>query len=67
KGLPALLRLSKKPRRAREGRGPLELSIVPGDMRGGRGAVFVNLIVQSKNRFPAVFAPEHLSDFSKNW
>ena len=33
----------------------------------GRGAVFVDSIIQRKNRFPAVFAPGNLSDFSKNW
>ena len=60
-------KLSKNPRRAREGRSPLEPSIVPSGVYGGRGAVFVNLIFQSKNRFPAVFAPGNLLDFSKNW
>ena len=31
------LQTAEKPRRAREGRSPLELSIEPSDMRGGRG------------------------------
>ena len=63
------LRLSKNPRRAREGRSSLELLIVPGGVYGGRGTIFAeeNLIFQSKNRFLAVFAPGNLKDFSKNW
>ena len=62
-------RLSKNPRRAREGRNPLELSIVPSGVYGGHGTIFApeNLIFQSKNRFLAVFAPGNLLDFSKNW
>ena len=59
----------KNPRRAREGRNPLELSIVPSGVYGGHGTFFApeNLIFQSKNRFLAVFAPGNLLDFSKNW
>ena len=65
----ALLRLSKNPWRAREGRSSLGLLIVPGGVYGGRGTIFAaeNLIFQSKNRFLAVFAPGNLKDFSKNW
>ena len=65
----ALLRLSKNPWRAREGRSSLELLIVPGGVYGGRGTIFAeeNLIFQSKNRFLAVFAPGNLKNFSKNW
>ena len=50
-------------------RSSFELSIVPSGMYGGHGAIFAaeNLIFQSKNRFLAVFAPENLKDFSKNW
>ena len=64
-----LVQTVKKPRRALEGRSPLELSIVPSGVYGGRGAIFApeNLIFQSKNRFLAVFAPGNLLDFSKNW
>ena len=38
-------------------------------MYGGHGAIFAaeNPIFQSKNRFPAVFAPGNPKDFSKNW
>ena len=63
------LRLSKNPRRAREGRNPLELSIAPSGVYGGHGTIFApeNPIFQSKNRFLAVFAPGNLLDFSKNW
>ena len=63
------LRLSKNPRRAREGRSPLELSIAPSGVYGGHGTIFApeNLIFQNKNRFLAVFAPGNLLDFSKNW
>ena len=59
----------EKPRRAREGRSPFELSIVPSGVYGGHGAIFApeNPIFQSKNRFLAVFAPGNLLDFSKNW
>ncbi|MDY2792793.1 MAG: hypothetical protein SOT76_08645, partial [Eubacteriales bacterium] len=59
----------EKPRRAREGRNPLELSIAPSGVYGGHGSIFApeNLIFQSKNRFLAVFAPGNLLDFSKNW
>ena len=59
----------RKTRRAREGRSPLDIPIVPSGVYGGHGAIFAaeNLIFQSKNRFPAVFAPENLKDFSKNW
>ena len=41
-----LVQTVKKPRRAREGRSPLELSIVPSGVYGGRGAIFApeNLI-----------------------
>ncbi|MDD7412806.1 MAG: hypothetical protein PUK86_06250, partial [bacterium] len=56
------LRLSKNPRRAREGRSPLELPIAPSGVYGGRGTIFApeNPIFQSKNRFLAVFAPGNL-------
>ena len=59
----------EKTRRAREGRSPFELSIVPSGMYGGHGAIFApeNPIFQSKNRFLAAFAPGNLRDFSKNW
>ena len=59
----------RKPQRAREGRSPLEVPVVPSGVYGGHGAIFAaeNLIFQSKNRFPAVFALENLKDFSKNW
>ena len=58
-----------KPRRAREGRNPLEFSIVPSGVYGGHGMIFAsgNPIFQSKNHFLAVFAPGNLLDFSKNW
>ncbi|MDD7412960.1 MAG: hypothetical protein PUK86_07030, partial [bacterium] len=47
----------------------LELPIAPSGVYGGRGTIFApeNPIFQSKNRFPAVFAPGNLLDFSKNW
>ncbi len=59
----------EKSGRVREGRSPLELSIAPSGVYGGRGAILAaeNLIFQSKNRFSAVFAPENPKDFSKNW
>ncbi len=59
----------KKPRRAREGRSPFELSIVPSGVYGGHGTLFApeNPIFQRKKRFLAVFAPGNLLDFSKNW
>ena len=59
----------ENPRRAREGRNPLELSIAPSGVYGGHGTIFApeNPIFQSKNRFLAVFAPGNLLDFSKNW
>ena len=60
---------SKKPGKTGEGFGFPELPIVPSGVYGGHGAIFAaeNLIFQSKNRFPAVFAPENPKDFSKNW
>ena len=63
------LRLSKNPRRAREGRSPFELSIVPSGVYGGHGAIFApeNPIFQRKNRFLAVFAPEKSLIFSGDW
>ena len=50
-------------------KGSLESPIVPSGVYGGHGTIFAaeNLIFQSKNRFPAVFAPENPKDFSKNW
>ena len=63
----ARFRLSKNPRRAREGRSPFELSIVPSGVYGGHGTVFVNLIFQRKNRFLAVSAPEKSLIFSGDW
>ena len=59
----------KKPRRAREGRSPFELSIVPGGMYGGHGTVFAseNPIFQRKKRFLAGSAPEKSSIFSGDW
>ena len=59
----------KKLGRAREGRSPFELSIVPSGVYGGHRAIFApeNPIFQRKNRFLAVFAPGNLLDFSKNW
>ena len=63
------LRLSKNPRRAREGRSPFELSIVPSGVYGGHGAIFApeNPIFQRKNRFLAVSAPEKSLIFSGDW
>ena len=62
-------RLSKNPRRAREGRSPFELSIVPSGVYGGHGAIFApeNPIFQRKNRFLAVSAPEKSLIFSGDW
>ena len=42
---------------------------MPSGVYGGHGAILAveNLIFQSKNRFPAVFALGNLKDFSKNW
>ena len=59
----------KKTRRAREGRSPFELSIVPGGMYGGHGTVFAseNPIFQRKKRFLAGSAPEKSSIFSGDW
>ncbi|MDY2791468.1 MAG: hypothetical protein SOT76_01770, partial [Eubacteriales bacterium] len=56
----------KKLGRAREGRSPFELSIVPSGVYGGHGAIFApeNPIFQSKNRFPAGSAPEKSLIFS---
>ena len=61
--------LSKKLGRAREGRSPFELSIVPSGVYGGHGAIFApeNPIFQRKNRFLAVFAPEKSLIFSGDW
>ena len=66
---------SKKPQtvkklgRAREGRSPFELSIVPSGVYGGHGAIFApeNPIFQRKNRFLAVSAPEKSLIFSGDW
>ena len=57
------------PRRAREGRSPFELSIVPSGMYGGHGAIFSpeNPIFQRKNRFLAGSAPEKSLIFSGDW
>ena len=65
----AALRLSKNPRRAREGRSPFELSIVPSGVYGGHGAIFApeNPIFQRKNRFLAGSAPEKSLIFSGDW
>ena len=59
----------EKPLRAREGRSPLELSIVPSGVYGGRGLIFApeNPISQSKNRFLAGSAPEKSLIFSGDW
>ena len=59
----------EKPRRAREGRSPFELSIVPSGVYGGHGAIFApeNPIFQRKNRFLAVSAPEKSLIFSGDW
>ena len=59
----------KKLGRAREGRSPFELSIVPSGMYGGHGAIFSleNPIFQRKNRFLAVSAPEKSLIFSGDW
>ena len=59
----------KKLGRAREGRSPFELSIVPSGMYGGHGAIFSpeNPIFQRKNRFPAGSAPEKSLIFSGDW
>ena len=48
---------------------PFRVSIVPGGVHGGDGAIFAeeNPIFQSKNRFLAVSAPENPQDFSGNW
>ena len=47
---------------------PFRVSIVPGGVYGGYGAIFAaeNPIFQSKNRFFAVSAPENPQDFSGN-
>ena len=67
--MPAGFQSVEKPERAREGRSPFELSIVPSGVYGGHGTIFAaeNFIFQSKNRFPAVFALGNPKDFSKNW
>ena len=67
--MPAGFQSVEKPERAREGRSPFELSIVPSGVYGGHGTIFAaeNSIFQSKNRFPAVFALGNPKDFSKNW
>ena len=59
----------KKLGRAREGRSPFELSIVPSGMYGGHGAIFSpeNPIFQRKKRFLAGSAPEKSSIFSGDW
>ena len=59
----------KKLGRAREGRSPFELSIVPSGVYGGHGAIFApeNPIFQRKNRFLAVSAPEKSLIFSGDW
>ena len=59
----------KKLGRAREGRSPFELSIVPSGMYGGHGAIFSpeNPIFQRKNRFLAGSAPEKSLLFSGDW
>ena len=59
----------KKLGRAREGRSPFELSIVPSGMYGGHGAIFSpeNPIFQRKNRFLAGSAPEKSLIFSGDW
>ena len=55
----------EKTRGAREGRSPLELPVVPSGVYGGHGAIFAagNLILQSKNRFIAVFVSGNPKDF----
>ena len=49
----------EKPRRAREGRSPLELKIELSDMRGERGAILSqgNPISRRENSYLADFAP----------
>ena len=61
-------RMPKKQESSR-GAKPSRTLIVPSGVYGGYGAIFAaeNPIFQSKNRFPAVFAPGNLKDFSKNW
>ena len=63
------LQTVKKLGRAREGRSPFELSIVPSGVYGGHGAIFApeNPIFQRKNRFLAGSAPEKSSIFSGDW
>ena len=64
-----MIRFAENTRKNARGLKSLRVSIVPGGVYGGDGAIFVagNLISQSKNRFLAVFAPGNPKDFSENW
>ena len=63
------LQTTEKPSESSKRLNPLEFSNVSSSVYGQSGTIFAaeNLIFRSKNHFLAVFAPENLKDFGKNW